>query len=469
MKAWMKAAICTTLSLIFLITCIGYAAVTDTLSIRGSANITIPEGLFIIGISEPTSQSRVDHESITYLPYSTTIDSIIDKASSTRYAGTVTYRVTVLNNTTREYAYRDLYYQSSVNGYNGNGYVSESNSNNKIGVSVSFPYGSKVASGDTLEFDITYTVGRSMNASTDWRTLINVRFGINVDSQEEAIDAAVAKFENILNSPSTYATLCDKIDDKFSGAEWTSNYIGNVTDSSSDDSTTVNTLFAGQLQMVINGVDHPMTVLIKHENIDANAQTGDNYTATSGNASFTGYGCEFTLYMTTSALNNRNESPEIYAAAFTCDRNADGTIGKWYLIGQPYKGTASIVGYEGGESTGSFDTGTWRASTTTYSPADNYSYTLSAGNTIQTVVQTIDPNASEALDELLTQAYVIINGDKYAGTGLIELEDACYDASAYYTITQNGTITVPTDIPRVRLVPHIRRIAAALEVFENIE
>ena len=31
----------------------------------------------------------------------------------------------------------------------------------------------------------------------------------------------------LLNTTSTYETLYDKIDDKFSGAEWTSNYIGN--------------------------------------------------------------------------------------------------------------------------------------------------------------------------------------------------------------------------------------------------
>ncbi len=470
MKTWMKATICTMLSFMFCFMTLGYAALTDTLNIRGSVDITIPEGLFIISVSStPTSQSRVDHSSLTYIPYSTTVDCIVDKGSSNRYAGTVTYEVTVLNNTEYEYAYRDIYYQSSIDGYNGNGYVSTSNGNSRIGISTSFPNGSKVAPGDTLVFYVTYTVGMSMNANTDWRSLVNIRFGINVDSEEEARVAVISKFENILNSPSTYATLYDKIDDKFSGAEWTSNYIGNVTDSSSDDSTTVNTLFAGQLQMVIDGVDNPITVLIKHENVDGNRQTGDDYTAVSGNNSFTGYGCEFTLYMTTSDLSDRSVAPPVYAAAFTCDRNADGSIGKWYMLGEPYAGTASIVGYEGGESTGSFDTGTWRAYSATYTPSENYSYSINAGATIQTVTQTVDPNAIAALEELLVKAKEIIDGDTYAGTGLVALENAYYNASKYYTVNADGTISVPNSFTRVQLIPPILALEQALNPFENIQ
>ena len=90
------------------------------------------------------------------------------------------------------------------------------------------------------------------NANTDWKTLINYQFGINVDGEREALEVIESKFLNILNTNSTYEQLIDALDNKFDGRqEWTSNYIGNVTGSSSEDSVAVNTLFAGQLQITV--------------------------------------------------------------------------------------------------------------------------------------------------------------------------------------------------------------------------
>ena len=468
MKRWVKATICAALSLMFTFIGIGYAALTTDLTVEGTADVVVPSGLFITKI-EKRSESRVDSQSISFAQFSTTVDCTINKGSSTNYAGNVTYRITVFNNTPYEYAYRDIYYQDSLSGYNGNPNISMATGQRVISISTSFPQGEKVLPGETMYFDVTYSVGRRMNASTDWRTLVNYRFGINVESEEAARDAAISKFENILNSPSTYATLYDKIDDKFTGAEWTSNYIGNVTDSSSTDSTTVNTLFAGQLQMVIDGVENPITVLIKHENVDDNTQTGDDYTAVYGNSSFSGYGCEFTLYMTTSDLSDRNIDPPVYAAVFTCDRDANGNIGRWYMIGEPYYGTAQIVGYEGGESTGSFDTGTWRSYAATYSPTDNYSYSISGGLTIKEVIRNVDTGAATTLEELLTRAKEIIDGDTYAGSGLVALENAYNNAKECYTVNDDGTITVDKSLTVSKLVPHIDALSLALSPFDKIE
>ena len=92
----------------------------------------------------------------------------------------------------------------------------------------------KVAPGETLEFTVTYTVGTSRNQNTDWKTLINFQFGINVDGEREALAVVEDKFLNILNTATTYGQLIDALDNKFDGRqEWTSNYIGNVTGSSS--------------------------------------------------------------------------------------------------------------------------------------------------------------------------------------------------------------------------------------------
>lgn len=468
MKRWYHIVFCIAFSFMFALISVGYAAVSDTLNILGKVDITVPEGLFIIDISVDGAPSNLDRNEYDFLSHSTTVDTNISRSRNT---GSVTYKITVLNNTTRAYAYRGLYYQESLNGYNGNGYISETNNRSRIGVTTSFPNGSKVEAGETLVFYATYTVGSSLSSSTNWKTLINFQFGINVDSVEEARSAVLEKFLNILNSSETYETLYNRIDDKFTGAEWTSNYIGNVTDSSSDDSMTVNTLFAGQLQMVINGEENPITVLIKHENVDGNRNTGDDYTATYGNAVFNGYGCEFTLYMTTSALGDRNIRPPVYAAVFTCDRNADGSCGAWYMLGEPYYGTASIVGYEGGESTGSFDTGTWRSYQETYAPSDNYSYTVPAGQTIQQVIAATDANAVTALTELLREAKKILDDNIYAGTGMEALEDTYFaymNASKLFTINADGSITVDPNATRAQIIPHLEEISLALKAFEGI-
>ncbi len=471
MKKGMKAAFCILFSFMFCFLMIGYAQLSDTLDIWGRAevDVNIPEGLFIIEMKEKGTPSNLGTNKYSFLEYTTTVDTSLKKRSSWS-TGSVTYEITVFNNTKKKYAYRDLYYQSPLDGYNGNAYISKNNANNRLGVVTNFPYGKTVEPGEKLVFEVTYTLGSSMQNDT-YNTLINYQFGINVDSLEEARSAVLSKFENILNTTSTYETLCDKIDDKFSGAEWTSNYIGNVTDSSSTDSMTVNTLFAGHLQMVINGVDNPITVLIKHENIDGNTQTGDDYTAVSGNQSFTGYGCEFTLYMTTSDLSNRNVRPPVYAAAFTCRRNADGSCGEWYMIGEPYEGTAQIVGYEGGESTGSFDTGTWRSVTSTYSPVDNYSYNVAADQAIGTIVNAVDPQATALLQELLAEAKQILDDNIYAGSGMEVLESiylAYNNADSIFSVAADGSITVDPNATRAQLIPHIQDITLALRAFEEV-
>ena len=194
----MKAIICAALSLMFCLRTVGYAALTDTLNIRGSAKVEIPYGLFIIDVST-NGTSNVDKNNVSYLEYTTTVDSLISRVGSNYWwqqnSGKVTYHITVLNNTRLTYSYRGLYYQTNLSGYNGNSNVSTSNGDNRIGVVCSLANKSaeekKVYPGETLEFDVTYTVGSDLNANTDWRTLINFQFGINVETAEQAIDIAV--------------------------------------------------------------------------------------------------------------------------------------------------------------------------------------------------------------------------------------------------------------------------------------
>lgn len=475
MQKWVKILVCAVLSFSFMFTCIGYAAVTDELFVVGSANVAIPSGLFIVDI-QTRSQSSVDVNKVSYIPYSTTVDSTISK-SGNRTTGSVTYQITVLNNTGYEYAWRGLYYQSNLTGYNNN-YISTSNGNSKLGVVVSFPNGRVVAPNEELVFNVTYTEGRNISSSLSLKTLINYQFGINVESQEAAVDAVHSKFLEILNTESTYNTLLEALDDKFDGyQEWTSNYIGNVSNAVDADSMTVETLFAGQLNMVINGQTTPASVLIKHENLDGNAKTGDDYVAVnnSNGGVFRGYGCEMTLYLTTDSLTTAYGNAPVYVTVFTCDRDDNGNIiSDWYKVGDTYLGTAPIVGYNGESGgTGSFITDNWVASNSTYYPTDAYSYTLSSGMTLKDngnntgIMNTVDPKAIEVFQDLLIHAKEMIEDTTYAGTGIVVVEDAYAKAAEFYTLDADNNPIANPDSKRVWLCPIISELEHSLKVAQD--
>jgi hypothetical protein len=480
MKTWTKAVLAISLSLMCLFTNLGYAVLSDSLGIRGTAKTDIPSGLFITSVTTD-STSNVDKNDVSFIPYSTTVDSTISRSKNT---GSVTYNVTVLNNTTLTYSYRGIYYQTNLTGYNGNNYVSTSNNWSRIGVVCSLANASaenkKVAPGESLSFTVTYTIGSGMNANTDWKTLINFQFGINVDGESEALDVIESKFLNILNTTSTYNQLIDALDNKFDGRqEWTSNYIGNVTGSSSADSVAINTLFAGQLQITVGKEQLDATVMIKHENLDGNRLTGDDYTAvnSSNGGVFNGYGCEMTLYLTIDPLNKANTYVPVYVVVFTCDRDSNGNqISDWYRIGSTYSGTANVVTYDGGNGTGSFVTDNWRADAYSYKLIDGYSYNINgvAYNldayyhniaqhvSIKNIVTEKDTNAVNTLQTLLNDARRIVDNPSYAGIG-IDLVDEALNAnlikfSGHYTIDENGNYVVDPDLTIAQVSPAVMNL-----------
>ena len=479
-------------SIMLVMTCflsVGYAAVIDTLSIQGSSKVEIPYGLFITQIKEKGTQTTdIDHHSATYIPYSTTVEAVIDKkddtvtqsggggwwpnwgqtTTTTKYTGSVTYEITVYNNTEYEYAYRTLYYQNSE--YN-NSYVANSGSDSKIGVVTNFLNGSVVAPGDSLVFEVTYTIGKNLDDGTDWKTLLNYQFGINVDSIDKAADIVYTKFLDILNTTSTYLELVDVLDDKFDGnQEWTSNYVGNVGNAVDNDMMTVETLFAGQLTMIVNGKPQKAWVLIKHENLDNNEKTGDDYTLTYNQYGVvTHRGCEMTLYMTVDPLSQANGWAPVYATVFTCDRDDAGNIvSPWYRVGDSYYGQANIVGYRGESGgTGSFVTDNWKSYASTYSVTGDYSYSVGADVTIKTLMQTVDQSTINAFQQLLVKAEAMIANDKYAGTGIAVVEEAYLRAAEFYTLDANGKAIANQGTRRVWLIPIMNDLDHVLTVAQD--
>lgn len=473
MQKWVKILLCAMLSFSFVFACIGYAALSDSLSVIGSAKVNIPSGLFIIKVEKQTA-SNVGTNTVEFLPYSTTLDTIISRSSRTA-AGKATYKVTVLNNTDLEYAWRGVYYQENVNEYHNNRVTSGA-----VKIDVSLDDSDTpviVPPGGQVEFTVTYTLNSSNRRNENVKNLINFQFGINVDSQDKAIDIVHEKFLEILNTESTYKELFEKIDDKYDGYnEWTSNYIGNVGNASAADAVTVNTLFAGQLQMFINGVKTPATVLIKHENLDWDNMTGDDYVANANQGSpFYGYGCEMTLYLTIDPLNKAYSNAPVYVTVFTCDRNAQGDIiSDWYRVGETMLGNAPIVGYNGEEGkTGSFVTDNWVADSQTYQLTDQYSYSLSEGMTLKglngtTGIMTfVDQDAINEFQRLIIDAKAMIEDNRYAGMGILDVENAYERAAKYYTLDAEGNPVANAGVERVKLCPVIAELDHALTVAQD--
>ena len=207
-------------------------------------------------------------------------------------------------------------------------------------------------------------------------TVTDFKFSDITDEETEEVTKSLAqKFLEILNSSTDYATLTGAMDDNYDGSRaWTASYIGNVAGSSSDDTTLLLDLFDGELSLEVNGTHVDVTCIIKRENIDGSTSTGDSYRV--GRTTYSG--CEMTLYLTTANFDrvSYNDYPPVYAMVFT----KPSTNSEWVQIGEEmYVGTAQVVGYVGGTTTGSFDTGTWRSS-------QEY-HGVSSGATISTLIQ----------------------------------------------------------------------------------
>ena len=199
-------------------------------------------------------------------------------------------------------------------------------------------------------------------------------YSITEEETEEVNKTLAQKFLEILNDTENYNTLVTAMDDNYNGSQaWTASYIGNVAGSSNEDTIILADLFDGSLSLDVNGISVDVTCIIKRENIDNKNSTGVSYTVNRT----TYRGCEMTLYLTTANFDqlSYNDYPPVYAMVFTKDQNSD-----WVQIGEEmYAGTAQVVGYVGGTTTGSFDTGTWRSLSAYHGVA--------AGASITTLIQ----------------------------------------------------------------------------------
>ena len=459
MKPSIKVLLSATFCIMLAFLCVGYAAITGTLSIVGEASIASPEGIYITNISE-VGTSNIEVNEFSYISSTTNVVNRIKRGSSNE-PGTVTYEITIFNNTDSTYYFR---YMTGISDYNGNDYISEYGSDTSVFIECLFGNTSdnskKLMPREYITFETTYTVGKGISESIDLNMLINFRFGIHVSGRDEAVSMVESKFLQILNTPSTYEYLLDILDNKFDGVnDWSSNYVGNVagavTGAFSEDSIAVNNLFQNHLQMTIDGELKEVTVIIKHENIDWDNTTGDDYVATHpSGAVYNGTGCEMTLYFTIDTLDVPSEYVTVYAMIFTCDRDwQTGAItSEWYRIGDIFIGKAEVSDYDGTVGgTGSFRTTTWAPLAETYQliagyhfevqnenhvdsfDLDSFSYTVTPNyqHPMYYLLETWSDEAPVVILQLLDDAKRILDNKNYAGEGIDRLR-AVYEK--YYWI-----------------------------------
>lgn len=196
---------------------------------------------------------------------------------------------------------------------------------------------------------------------------LHFNFVVDKDSIGTIVaQTAVDRFRDILNNvvaPDSYQTLENAMNNR-GGLNKASavTYIGNVEGSTNSDSQVIASLFGNEFMSMDldgDGKAEPITMMIKRENLDDNAATGDEYSYTSWGRTYTVNGVEMTLYITSEDLGNvsSNEAVVVYAATFTKLEGAD----QWTILVPLTKGTASANNYSGWGDANSFNTDTWKS------------------------------------------------------------------------------------------------------------
>lgn len=446
MKMWLKALLGIILSFMCLFTCVGYAQLNDELQIEGTASADMPEGLFITSVI-PLGSNGANG---TVNSFTTTVVNSITNLGSNKN-GSVTYTITVFNNTDIVYGYNGMIYTTGETTYDNTNIKTIANIERRMAVSP----------GQYISFDVTVSYKNTSSISnTVLNSIVTYEFlpldKIPENEDEIAVNGVLDQFKDILNNdvvnyPMSYQTLVNQMNDYDANDRHDASYIGNVKGASQNDTNLLNELFAGTLSLNINGVETPVTVMIKSENADGNTANGN----------------EMVIYMTTDDLQSSggwfsSSTAPVYTAVFISNASSE-----WNQIGDLYLGNATIKQYNGWPGSGSFDTDTWAAEAQTYKVTDHYSYTIAKNTSIENIMKATDANANNELIRLLTIANDIVNDGRYNSDIVNEVEAEMAKYSEYFTI-ENGSVTIINGATRAHLIPVILALDDVLSDIEII-
>ena len=331
----------------FVFTAIGYASMSRDLSILGTGQAEPPPfyGVYICEVNV-YSTSGVGINSCEYI-HPTNLKTDV---TSSGQNSTVTYEITVHNNTDVTYWYLGTNLDSAY-GNNSNigktGGVFITTRDLSTSNSAAFDTSDWVPPQSKRTFYATYRFGS--NAAGRNTHLVNFDFGLHMDAVQD-------EFLKILNDKVTengYYYLSGEFDQKYAASGSTE--IGNI----GDDEAIFDRLFGENVVIDVNGVPTPVTIIVSRRDVDGKTATGDGY-AGSGPS-----GCEYTVYITTDPLDGGE--PTVYAVSYTC---RDGV---WYQIGELYEGTCPTESYDGKGNMG-FDVQKWEATAKEYRVTDDIYY-----------------------------------------------------------------------------------------------
>ena len=335
---------------------IGYASLTDQLSLHGnvSTEIQVRSGIYITKVEVFSTSSNgitVEHEDIFPTNLKTTV-------VTSGQSPTVTFAITVYNETDITYWYQ------GVTAYSDYGQNTQVNKKDGLTITTKDTSASNSGNFDTDDwvpprtertFYATYTFGT--NARGTVSAMVNFNFGLRIDSVKD-------NFLQILNdqdpsSPDGYYYLTSLFDN--SG----STILGQVGSDKDD----FDVLFGSNPKIQLeDGTEVPVTVMVQRANVDKK-DTGDSY----ADGSHTG--CEYTVYITMDDLSVQGGNVTVYAATYTC-----GADGVWYQLGELYEGTCPKMDYETSEPgqpeqyEGAFDLTQWVAVQKRYQVSTNLIY-----------------------------------------------------------------------------------------------
>lgn len=401
--------------LCFSFTCIGYAALTDELTITGAVTVEAPPKVIdYLHVSGATIQSATSNDSVGEMDGSSDLTNqfgwvVLNLDFTSATEKTVALELTNLSSA------RLAYYKTEYSVTDGTDSIDS--------ISVSGLTVDEDGDGDHLnggynpteklvgvldetklentnEYVIqqgaTYTgasVTLTSSAARVVQLTVKVYYGAptNADrtnlENDATLNAAIGRLVTSLNDPtedSNGDTLFDRMEDVMGEngvLGWllhNGDYVGNVVGAGgeSDDNALIDEIFGETLNAVVFGDDKPQecTVMLKKENVDG----------VSGN--------EIVLYMTTVDTSKyddgttRPNGSEIPVYAVVMKLNSEN---KWEQYGQVYKGTATTNAYTGGSGNTSFHTGTWRADgdqtfVTVESDGSRKTYTVADNATIST-------------------------------------------------------------------------------------
>ncbi len=432
---------------------VGYASLSSEMSINGSASVQPqPKGIFITDLSVISSSGVTDMGSTYISP--TNVKTVTDAAAG----GSITYKITVENNTDATYWYREIILVNSLDEFRNdligkNGGITIVTKDKIADTTETFNSGDYIPPHTVREFYAIYSFGASA-AGSGISTMIHFSFGGKIASYGD-------DFLAILNDPDRYGELFDAFNEAYSERGLT--VLGNV----GDDKELFDSLFGTEL--TLDGKD--VTVMIKRENVDGKS-SGDAYP---GGPS----GCDYTIYVTT---EDAEGTPTVYAVSYT--KESDGT---WVQIGELYEGTVSVGKYtdSNGKTYDSINVDTWEAvpktytvftynnQSVTYKVNERYGNSFQQQKTIEELMSMQDQELYNQLNnhQILKDAYEIlfVNHVGSEAVEILMLREAYDDAMRFYQMRNEGKeFTLDNTATRAELLSTVEALAKAMEYYVQV-